>query len=189
MAEAVLALFSDQRLKKCTLCKVEKPTTAFSPQRKYFHARCKACRSKNANDVRGAEGEESKIARRKTYTAYYASKIATSESAMESRRQRGKALYSKDSVNIKYRRAKSRFGVSREQIDTMISVQRGLCANRGCGIEIKFGDRMTHIDHDHVTGRVRGLLCFSCNVALGNLKESKNRMLGLIEYLETHSGG
>jgi hypothetical protein len=44
-----------------------------------------------------------------------------------------------------------------------------------------------HVDHDHKTGKVRGLLCNTCNTSLGLLSEDKNRITGLITYLETTS--
>jgi len=40
------------------------------------------------------------------------------------------------------------------------------------------------IDHCHTTNKVRGLLCNSCNVALGNVKDDIGRLRKLIEYLE-----
>ena len=42
------------------------------------------------------------------------------------------------------------------------------------------------VDHCHETGRVRGLLCPSCNSALGYAKEDAARLAGLIEYLQAN---
>lgn len=39
------------------------------------------------------------------------------------------------------------------------------------------------VDHDHQTGAVRGLLCRNCNVALGLLKDSRERVGALLDYL------
>ena len=39
------------------------------------------------------------------------------------------------------------------------------------------------IDHDHITGKVRGTLCCRCNTALGMLAEDTNRMKNLIDYI------
>lgn len=39
------------------------------------------------------------------------------------------------------------------------------------------------IDHDHVTGQVRGLLCHNCNIALGLVDDDVPRMLSLAEYI------
>ena len=43
------------------------------------------------------------------------------------------------------------------------------------------------IDHDHKTGKLRGLLCHQCNVGLGNFKDDINRMLNAILYLSRNS--
>lgn len=43
------------------------------------------------------------------------------------------------------------------------------------------------IDHDHVTGKLRGLLCSPCNLALGLLKDDPNRCRNLVKYLEGRS--
>jgi hypothetical protein len=40
------------------------------------------------------------------------------------------------------------------------------------------------VDHNHKTGAVRGLLCNSCNVALGNAKESIEILQSMIKYLQ-----
>lgn len=42
------------------------------------------------------------------------------------------------------------------------------------------------VDHDHRTGRTRGLLCTSCNTALGNVKDSPRTLAAMIVYLEDH---
>lgn len=41
------------------------------------------------------------------------------------------------------------------------------------------------VDHDHITGKVRGLLCSPCNLALGNIKESLSNAEGLVNYIKT----
>jgi hypothetical protein len=42
---------------------------------------------------------------------------------------------------------------------------------------------LLYVDHDHKTGKVRGLLCNLCNVAIGQLGESEARLLSAVDYL------
>ena len=50
--------------------------------------------------------------------------------------------------------------------------------------EIEFPDtKNQHIDHDHATGKVRGVLCASCNMMLGNAKDNPDILRRAVEYL------
>ncbi len=55
--------------------------------------------------------------------------------------------------------------------------------NGGCAICGQPQERRLHVDHDHKTGRIRGLLCGSCNRAIGLLKESVASLASAIGYL------
>lgn len=63
----------------------------------------------------------------------------------------------------------------------LFHAQGGKCAI--CGRQLSF-DRNTHVDHSHATGRVRGLLCHSCNTSLGHVKENPETLRRMITYLE-----
>ena len=56
---------------------------------------------------------------------------------------------------------KTRYGMTVAQVDAMHEAQSGSCA------VCKNPLRKFHIDHDHSTGKVRGLLCHRCNVMIG----------------------
>ena len=45
------------------------------------------------------------------------------------------------------------------------------------------------VDHNHTTGQVRGLLCHSCNVALGAVKEQEDILMACISYLKSYNKG
>ena len=85
----------------------------------------------------------------------------------------------RDSADYGYRR---RYGVTKAQKIAMLAKQHGCCPV--CGEFIFIGDKTTHIDHDHATGKFRGVLCSSCNQGLGNFKDDIDRLRAAIEYLE-----
>jgi hypothetical protein len=62
----------------------------------------------------------------------------------------------------------------------MLEKQGGVCAV--CGGP-PLGKGRYHVDHDHVTGHVRGLLCHKCNVALGLVGDDVAQLAKLTEYL------
>lgn len=79
-------------------------------------------------------------------------------------------------------RLKTAYGLTLIDYDALFERQRGLCA--GCRDPIEKHHRNTHVDHDHATGVVRGLLCKYCNTTLGHALDSVPRLVGLAGYLE-----
>jgi hypothetical protein len=79
-------------------------------------------------------------------------------------------------------RVKAMYGLEPEQYKVMHEAQQGKCAI--CSEEPKT-KRGLHVDHDHETGKVRGLLCHGCNVALGSFKEDVTLLNKAIEYLRS----
>jgi hypothetical protein len=59
---------------------------------------------------------------------------------------------------------KATYGITPEQYDEMLSAQGGTCAI--CAAPPRPSRRLA-VDHDHQTGKIRGLLCGLCNVSLG----------------------
>lgn len=74
-----------------------------------------------------------------------------------------------------------KYGLTIEQRDAMIVAQNFSCA--ACFTQDS-GVQGWNVDHDHKTGKVRAILCPSCNVALGRVKDSKERLQQLIQYLD-----
>lgn len=68
------------------------------------------------------------------------------------------------------------YGVMAHDVRTLQEKQQGLCA-------ICLKDRKLHVDHEHSTGRVRGLLCGPCNRALGMLEDDPQRIMRAAAYV------
>ena len=66
---------------------------------------------------------------------------------------------------------------------SMLDAQDHLCAI--CRVE-PLTPYYTHIDHNHDTGEVRGLLCKSCNQGLGHFRESISSLGNAIKYLRSY---
>jgi predicted RNA-binding Zn-ribbon protein involved in translation (DUF1610 family) len=73
-----------------------------------------------------------------------------------------------------------RYGITLEDFKEMKSEQGEKCAS--CGDSLVPGI-LTQVDHCHETGKVRGILCKSCNGALGFLKDDPMRVSALLNYI------
>lgn len=73
------------------------------------------------------------------------------------------------------------YGLGRPEFDALLIAQSGRCDS--CGDPLS----KCSIDHDHLTGRVRALLCNHCNCAVGQVRESPARARAVADYLERHS--
>lgn len=77
------------------------------------------------------------------------------------------------------------YGITPEHYDEIYHRQGGKCAICFSGIAWGTGDNNSlHIDHDHETQYVRGLLCGSCNMAIGLLKENITFLQNAVSYLQ-----
>ena len=66
----------------------------------------------------------------------------------------------------------------------MFAIQRGCCAI--CGTHQSEMKIRLSVDHDHTTGKIRSLLCKSCNIGLGEFKDRVELLKKAISYLESH---
>lgn len=86
-----------------------------------------------------------------------------------------------------YRIAK-KFSISLDDYYSLLESQDGKCAickNAETARRRSGAIRALAVDHDHKTGRIRGLLCSSCNLSIGGLNEDISLLKRAIEYLET----
>jgi hypothetical protein len=79
-----------------------------------------------------------------------------------------------------------RYGMAPEDYESMSAAQGGVCAICGRAESRVARGRLLRlaVDHDHRTGRVRGLLCAECNVGIGKLGDSPDRLRAAAAYLE-----
>ena len=89
----------------------------------------------------------------------------------------------KDDRNTRYLR---QYGITLETYNSMLEAQKGLCNICGSSSPRRKGWNHFCVDHCHQTGKIRGLLCGSCNSALGLMKDKKQILLNMIHYLEDH---
>lgn len=80
---------------------------------------------------------------------------------------------------------KKKYGVTPEWYETTMISQNEKCAICGNDKPDKRSNKL-FIDHNHVTGKVRGLLCSLCNTGLGNFKDNQLLLKNAIKYLIKH---
>jgi len=80
----------------------------------------------------------------------------------------------------RHMKLRGKYGIGISDYSRMLVAQDGRCAI--CHGEPN-GHGDLHVDHDHATGRVRGLLCANCNLGLGNLRDSADLLLAAHAYL------
>lgn len=101
----------------------------------------------------------------------------------------GRTLDCKDCLRVMHAKPRrdanlrSRYGLDSISYQHLLASQDGRCAI--CGQEPN--GTPLHVDHDHVTGKVRGLLCVRCNVVLGLLESESERVEKAIAYASRSS--
>lgn len=102
------------------------------------------------------------------------------------RRVRARAKYkAQNEIRERYRRAHIRrtYDLTPAQYDAMVAAQNGACAI--CCNRLETG-RGTNVDHCHVTGRVRSILCMTCNIAIGGARDDPALLRAMADYVEQH---
>lgn len=73
------------------------------------------------------------------------------------------------------------YGITVDDYNIMFAFQEGKCL--GCNKHQSELKSALHVDHDHETGKIRGLLCKKCNTAIGLMKDSIYNLNNMINYL------
>lgn len=150
--------------KICSKCNIEQPISSFHKKSSGLmgvKAECKTCCSKWQSDHYYKPEIKNKRIKRQSSDAYQ--------------------LY------IRKFRLRTKYGISLEQYKVMLTAQDNCC--NICKTTIPGGRSAKYfaIDHCHITGKIRQLLCSRCNLVLGYVKDNQILLHQMIEYLIKHS--
>lgn len=173
-----------QETKLCPKCEQHLPYDQFHKHKGKgllgLKSWCKTCDNAKMKELRETDPEWRKNRNKATSRYYY-------ENAEEQRR---KASIRDNSPEGKRKRAersyKRKYGMTLAQVEHLKQLQNNLCAI--CNTEFTQGwdERGQCVDHDHKTGKVRGLLCRRCNLGIGQLGDSHEILIAAAEYLKRH---
>lgn len=107
-------------------------------------------------------------------------------STREGRNSYNRAHYAANTERYRDMELRRKFGISLAEYNAMMEEQNGVCSICSQPETAMRRSRILPlaVDHNHTTGSVRGLLCTACNIGIGSLAESKERLLNAIAYLE-----
>ena len=180
-----MSLLQNSRTKTCSKCKIEKNLTEFYEYPSYkdgFHSWCKDCCRENSRNYAREYCPSQEVKKRhdvflKTYhqTPEYKVKRKIYYQTPEGKNSSRNALL------------KCSYGITQLEYDQLFEKQNGLCAIWGKPETCSHKGILDHlsVDHVHTTGKIRGLLCHNCNIALGNFKEDFSILENAIVYLKS----
>jgi hypothetical protein len=80
---------------------------------------------------------------------------------------------------------RDKYGLSVAEVEALYADQDGRCGccDRAVSLRTRRGPERACVDHCHATGKVRGILCWDCNVAIGKLGDTYNGVERALRYL------
>lgn len=173
-------------LKECKNCKENKPKSEYyknklSKDRLQYV--CKSCWLNKCKKFRADNPDTIKNTNRNQYLKKREERIEKAnayQKAHPEQRKRNRANFIKRNPRrMRELDIKRKYGISLEFYDSMILKQNNKCLICKTSLEsIK-----KCIDHDHLTLRIRGILCSRCNTSLGLLKENITTLKNMIKYI------
>ncbi|MCC5475101.1 endonuclease VII domain-containing protein [Streptomyces sp. JA03] len=173
-------------MKRCSRCKQHKPRAAFArnkAMRDGLQVSCRECASAYHQQRQVAKGRNVRpgvnVPPGHKYCRTCGEIKPHSEWTRNSSASDGLATLCEACKAVKGRQhhLKCDYNLTEAERDAMIASQRGLCA-------ICPDAPPVHVDHCHKTGRVRGVLCFNCNSAIGKLRDDPDVGRRAVAYLE-----
>lgn len=86
-------------------------------------------------------------------------------------------------IKLKQHYLKKHYNITLDDYNALFETQKGCCAI--CGEHQKYFKRSFAVDHNHETGKIRGLLCSKCNTTLGNVHDDISILENAIKYLKS----
>lgn len=176
----------------CNKCEIERAITEFGPSKKYRGGRlpiCRSCaraRAKVRRDRPKIDPGTRKVCRtcsRSRPIDEFGINIANRDGrTFACAFCRSLAHVPLDPRVRRDRYLRSKYDIGLVEYEAMLIQQDGRCA---VCID-PLGGRSPHLDHNHQTGKVRGLLCSNCNTAMGLLRENPLVMLSMVRYIANH---
>jgi hypothetical protein len=158
-------------LKICGRCRIEQPVENFGLHSKAFDKLqndCNVCKREIIAEWRRKNPEKS-AAIAKTWSDKNREKVNAC----------ARRNYKKYAVQQSERKKQKKYGLSPEAMSALKISQDGKCPGCLKGLLI-LGN---HIDHDHKTGKVRGIMCQKCNMSLGLMNDDPEILERLANYL------
>jgi hypothetical protein len=178
--------------KVCIKCNVEKPLTEFWRHPDYLdghQSTCKICASAHRRQKYRDEmsfRESAKEDARKYYHENRERCLLRNKEWVKRNREKAlqywKNVYMNNKPKRRNRVLQELYGITLVDYNELFILQNGRCAI--CGIHQVELTRALHVDHNHDTGEIRGLLCSNCNTGMGMFSDDVNMLQRVIAYLE-----
>lgn len=124
--------------------------------------------------------------KRKEYQALYAKTLERKKKTYDCKMRWAAENRTKDRDSRFRRHIAKAYNLTVDQYNQMLNAQNGVCDICG-NVETSKAATRLGVDHNHSTGKVRGLLCTLCNSGLGSYKDNIENMQRAIVYLQKHS--
>ena len=98
-----------------------------------------------------------------------------------------KQSYQKNKDKAKEQYLVYHYGINLKEFEYLLQKQNNLCAicQKSETVKHQSGTpKQLSVDHDHETGKIRGLLCYNCNRGIGHLQDNVEILKSAISYLE-----
>jgi hypothetical protein len=166
----------------CSRCNKEKDLLCFVGGR----TKCKQCKNEETSERYYSNPdvmERKKALEKVKYHLHQDEKIAYAKKYLSANKERVNAR-----KRVTYRKQgrnqwlKKNYGITSEEYEKILAKQNGRCAI--CETDIPNGlHKIWNVDHDHKSGKVRGLLCWNCNSAIGLLKDDDKVIENALRYV------